>query len=92
MEHEYKYFNDKSRCLVCFKKFTNDDPAIKHHIRYDPELIAFVHYSCHNKIHDPDNPLTTFIQYTRQDSIDYYENKKALTVTSDKPNNNVILK
>lgn len=92
MFEDIKFLNTKASCLICSKKFTNDDPAIKHHIRYEPELIAYVHYTCHQKIHDPDNPLTTFIQYTRQDAIDYYENKKLLEVTSDKPNYNVILK
>mgnify|MGYP001169792815 FL=1 len=92
MFEENKFLNSKTCCLICSKKFTNDDPSIKHHIRYKPELIAYVHYTCHNKIHDPDNPLTTFIQYTRQEAIDYYDNKKLLEVTSDKPNNNVILK
>lgn len=86
----YTFLNSKEKCLVCAKSFTNDDPSIKHHIRYTPELIAYVHYTCHKKIHDPDKPLTAFIQYTRQEVIDYYKNKK-LTVTSDQ-NLNVILK
>ena len=94
MFDEYKFLNTKEKCLICSKSFDNDDPCIKHHIRYEPELIAYVHYTCHNKIHDPDNPITAFIQYTRQDAIDYLENKKLLEleVTSDKPNMNVILK
>ena len=52
------------------------------------------HYTCHKKIHDPDNPITAFIQYTRQDAINYYENKKTLEDISNegKPNMNVILK
>ena len=89
MFEEPKYMNGPNKCMVCFKGFTNDDPRVKHHIRYYPELIANVHYSCHKKIHDPDNPLTVFIQYTRQDSIDFYQEKRE--AEANKPNNNVIL-
>jgi hypothetical protein len=71
-----RYFNSKERCLVCFKPFTKDDPLVNHHITYYPELIGRVHYTCHAKIHDPDNPLTTFIQYDRSDSLRYYQEKE----------------
>lgn len=69
-------FNSKKFCLVCFGKFTGDNPRIKHHISYYPEIIGHVHYKCHQKIHDPDNPLMTYIQYDRSDSLRYYQEKK----------------
>jgi hypothetical protein len=70
------YFNSRDRCAVCFKRFSNNDPLIHHHITYYPELIAHVHYTCHQKIHDPDNPLDVFIQYSRDESMRFYKEKE----------------
>ena len=72
------FLNNESTCIVCFKgpehwENGTDIQLIKHHIRYYPEVIAYVHFDCHNKIHDPDKPLTNFIQYTREESISFYE-------------------
>ena len=50
----------------------------KHHIRYYPEAIAWVHYKCHKKIHDPDNPIKTFIQYDVGDPEKFESEKKVL--------------
>ena len=52
-----KILNDKNRCIVCCKEFERnilDNPIdmICHHVSYFPEVIAFVHYLCHRKIHD----------------------------------------
>ncbi len=68
------FYNSRHRCIVCFKPPTDGFQLMKHHITYFPEMIAFVHYDCHNKIHDPDNPLTTFIQYEAGDSREFYNN------------------
>jgi len=78
---ERQFMNKNNICIVCFKgpeKWDNgtEIQLIKHHVSYFPELIAYVHFDCHQKIHDPDNPLEQFIQYTREDSIRYYELKK----------------
>jgi len=72
------FLNNSETCLVCLKgpeQWENgtDIELIKHHMRYYPEVIAYVHFECHNKIHDPDKPLTNFIQYTREESISFYE-------------------
>jgi hypothetical protein len=40
---------------------------VKHHIRYYPEAIAWVHSKCHQRIHDPENPMDVFIQYDFSD-------------------------
>ncbi len=77
--------NNNNMCMVCFQppdvKPENNMlgekevfPLIKHHIAYFPELIAFVHYDCHKKIHD--TPLTAFIQYEKGDARKFYEEKK----------------
>ena len=77
--------NDDNICIVCFQppevKPENNIlgekevfPLIKHHVAYFPELIAFVHYECHKKIHD--TPLTALIQYKEGDSRKFYEEKK----------------
>ena len=73
--------NSQDKCIVCFEgpekwEDGTDIQLIKHHISYFPEKIAYVHFKCHQKIHDPDNPLVQFIQYTREDSIRFYEKKK----------------
>ena len=59
--------------MVCFKE-PDEFNLIKHHVSYFPEIIAFVHYECHKKIHDI--PLNQFIQYKNGDSRKFYEVKK----------------
>lgn len=82
MEEPITYMNQKDSCIVCFKepeKWDNssvDIELIKHHVSYYPQVIAFVHFKCHAKIHDPDKPLTQFIQYERDDSIKFYKEKE----------------
>lgn len=74
-----KYVNSRERCIVCYgnmQEGNKDNPIIKHHIRYYPELVAYVHYKCHGKIHDPDKPIEALIQYTRQESMKFYREKK----------------
>jgi len=80
-----EYMNTDKICIVCFKepeKWDNgtDIQLIKHHVSYFPEKIAYVHFNCHQKIHDPDNPLEQFIQYSREDSIRFYEQKEVSVV------------
>ena len=76
------YMNSKDLCMLCLDKKI-DVKLIKHHVSYYPEIIAYVHYECHRKIHE--TPLTTFIQYNREDSIKYYkENKQDESGTSIK--------
>jgi hypothetical protein len=62
--------------MVCLKEPEDNHNLIKHHVSYYPENIAFVHFDCHQKIHDPDNPLTVFIQYEPEDSKRFYKEKK----------------
>jgi len=76
MEMTKEFLNSNDRCIVCFKEPEDNLNLIKHHISYFPERIAFVHFACHNKIHDPDNPLTLWIQYKPTDSKLYYKEKK----------------
>lgn len=81
MEEPTVYLNSKDKCIVCFEKpekWKNglDIELIKHHVSYFPQIIAFVHYDCHAKIHDINNPLSHLIQYEREDSIKFYEQKK----------------
>ena len=60
---EVTYMNTKDRCIVCFKPPEKDLELIAHHVTYFQQLIAFVHYECHQKIHDPENPINHLIQY-----------------------------
>ena len=62
-----EYLNNREKCIVCFQPPEPDFALIKHHVTYFPEKIAFVHYDCHKKIHDPDNPMTQWIQYTEEE-------------------------
>ena len=53
----------------------------KHHVEYDPEKIIWVHSKCHRKIHDSDNPLIQWIQYTKEESKLFYKNNKQVNKT-----------
>ena len=69
------YLNWNSRCAVCFKKPEKQFKLIKHHISYYPEYVAYVHFECHQLIHEPESPLNMFVQYTASDSKRYYKEK-----------------
>ena len=77
-----KFFNSHKRCMVCGGERTFDtrtrmvERLYGHHVRYFPPLVAWVHSKCHKKIHDPQNPMTLYIQYEDGDSPRYYEQKK----------------
>ena len=43
-----KQLNDDSICIMCGK----GGVMVCHHVSYFPEIISFVHYLCHRKIHD----------------------------------------
>jgi hypothetical protein len=66
--------------MVCLAPFTETlkNPMIKHRIRYYPEVIAWVHFKCHQRIHDPDNPLNAFIQYEPGEQEKFESEKKVL--------------
>jgi len=66
--------NNPNMCIICYKKPEENFSLIKHHVSYFPEVIAFVHYDCHKKIHD--KPLKQFIQYSDGDSRKFYDMKK----------------
>ncbi len=66
------YLNDWNRCYLC-KKPRTELQLIKHHITYFPQKCCFVHYECHQKIHDPDNPVTELIGYSDGDARTFYE-------------------
>lgn len=82
-----EYMNNKNMCIACFKKPEQGQssiiingkrqavkiPLIKHHVRYEPEIIAFVHFQCHIDIHDGKHPH--LIQYERRDSLKHYKEK-----------------
>ncbi len=77
-----KFFNSHKRCIVCNGERTCDirtrmvERLYGHHVRYFPPLVAWVHSSCHKKIHDTENPMTLYIQYEEGDSQKYYEQRK----------------
>ena len=48
----------------------------KHHIKYNPEEIIWVHSKCHRKIHDVDNPMALWIRYTEKEKKSFYKNNK----------------
>ena len=80
--HTSKHLNNPNHCKVCNGGRTFDtstkriEPLVGHHVKYFPPVIVFVHYSCHKKIHDMDNPMNEFIQYEKGDSEKYYDLKK----------------
>ena len=80
------FLNNTQKCLVCGSEATVDQdthlvqPLIKHHVSYFPQTIAYVHYKCHKKIHDIDNPITNLIQYEEGDSVQFYKQQKMLKI------------
>jgi len=62
-------------------KSTRTLKLIKHHIKYDPEEIIWVHNKCHQKIHDDNNPMTLWIRYTEKEKKSFYKNKKQVNRT-----------
>ena len=80
MEEPITYMNTKDTCILCFKKPEDGFELIEHHVKYFPQIVAFVHYDCHQKIHDPENPIKHLIQYEDGDSRKFYEGKKIVEV------------
>ena len=82
-----EFHNFCELCAVCFEGPTIDEETherinlTKHHIRYFPQKIAFVHSKCHDKIHDPKNPITYLIDFQQGDSRKFYENQKISKLT-----------
>ena len=82
ISHKTAFLNGCNKCLVCNGGATLDEdthliqPLIKHHVKYFPQVIAYVHYACHKKIHDTENPITSLIQYGEGDSVKFYALKK----------------
>ena len=76
MEEPVSYLNNKDKCIVCFKEREKDFELIAHHVSYFPEIVAFVHYTCHAKIHDLEKPISYLIQYEDGDSRKFYEEEK----------------
>ena len=74
-----KFFNSYDICAICLQSpdIDNDtqiiEPLIKHHIRYFPQKIAYVHNKCHKQIHSNNNSLSNFIQYKNGDSNKFYK-------------------
>lgn len=71
--------NSPLKCLVCNKPHNSDSDGrlvkfIVHHLRYFPERVSFVHYECHQKIHNSE--FSPFIQYNDGDSRMYYNMKE----------------
>ena len=78
------YINSHEFCMICGKEPEVEGKGnsarilklIKHHIKYSPEEIIWVHHKCHLRIHDTDNSLTQWIQYAEEDKKLFYKNNK----------------
>lgn len=90
MKQKAEYMNSNDKCICCNGKRKQGQssiivngkykavkiPLIKHHVRYDPELIAYVHFECHQIIHDEnDERYKHLLQYQADESREYYDNK-----------------
>tara|TARA_B110000467_G_C18255943_1_gene443360 strand:+ start:762 stop:1133 length:372 start_codon:yes stop_codon:yes gene_type:complete len=82
-----EFHNSCELCAVCFEAPTINEKTYerinltKHHIKYFPQKIAFVHSKCHDKIHDPNNPITYLIDFQKGDSRKFYANQKISKLT-----------
>ena len=78
------YLNSPEFCMICFGKpevLKDGNSArtlklIKHHVKYKPETVIWIHFKCHQKVHDIDKPLTQWIQYTEKEKKLFYKNRK----------------
>jgi len=74
--------NGCDECHVCKGGITMDcdthliQPLIKHHVKYFPQVISYVHFECHKKIHDIKNSIKFLIKYEDGDSVKFYNLKK----------------
>ena len=80
--HKTRHLNNPDgSCKVCDGRRTFDiathrqEPFVGHHASYFPPVIAFVHYDCHKKIHDKENPISELINYKEGDSKKYYDSR-----------------
>ena len=77
--------NGHNICAVCSEGQSFDEDGkiislIKHHVRYFPEKISYVHKHCHDVIHSTKNHV--LIQCDDGDGRKFYDNKESLS----KPN------
>ncbi len=79
------YLNDihDSPCIICLEGRRSNEKYTRHHISYDPQVIAWVHEECHLAVHE--NDIKEFIYYTpkevrrfRQVKVDYNKYKTEL--------------
>ena len=79
-----KYYNSDKFCMICHGEPEVDGKGKsartlkleKHHVKYDPEEIIWVHHKCHQKIHDTNNPMALWIRYTEKEKKSFYKNNK----------------
>ena len=84
-----EYMNQNTKCIACMGDREAEEsptiiingkhpmlmiPLIKHHVSYNPQKIAYVHFACHQIIHDPnDNRYKHLIQFQDGESREYYD-------------------
>ena len=62
--------------MCCFKP-PEEFELMVHHIKYFPEICCYVHWKCHNDIHDTPSKYPHLIQYEKGDSRKFYEKNKS---------------
>lgn len=93
-----EYMNNQEICICCYSKpelkesmiLVNkvtkmlEVPLEKHHVRYFPEIIAYVHDHCHEDIHSEPSKYPALIQYLDGDSRKFYNEKKEIKMNEEK--------
>lgn len=88
LDSEINFLNSNILCICCFKKPEERDnhiavngkfkkiiiPLVKHHVKYFPQVIAYVHDHCHNDINEGKYPH--LVQYEEGDSREFYGDAK----------------
>jgi len=89
-----EYMNSKFKCIVCGKRPKRKDsnilvngkpvkltvPLQKHHVKYFPEVIAYVHDECHREINEGKHQH--LVQYSEGESREFYSKKSTKLYTN----------
>ena len=67
------YMNGREMCICCRGPPEKDAELIVHHVKYFPEVCCYVHWKCHNEIHEEPSRHPHLVQYGKGDGGRFYD-------------------